>query len=344
MKYKIYTTSKRAWQGMVNSIKKAKKYIYIEMYILDNEIGIYNFIDLLLERARQGVEVVLVLDAYGSSSFRNFNTKRLKEKGIEVLFFSKWLRRTHRKILIIDDRIAFLGGVNFHKQSIDWIDLQVKIDNKSLVKNVLRSFSYTYQMSGGTDKRIIRKRKHSVFSSIKAQFLEHVPGHNIYALEDYYRERIMKAEKSISITTPYFLPPRWLIAILDNAVLRGIRVDIILPRVTDLKLVNRINHLYVRKMKDLGINFYAYKKMNHSKILLVDDKEVLIGSQNLDFFSFRVNVESGVFISDKKLVADLTKLVSKWRDDSSVFNIDNIRVGLRDRIVLVFIRFFYSIL
>jgi cardiolipin synthase A/B len=344
MKYKIYTTSKRAWQGMVNSIKKAKKYIYIEMYILDNEIGIYNFIDVLLERARQGVEVTLVLDAYGSSSFRSFNIKRLKEKGIEVLFFSKWLRRTHRKILIVDDKIAFLGGVNFHKKSVDWIDLQVKIINKVLVKNILRSFAYTYQMSGGKNNRIIRKRKQSIFKSIKAQFLENVPGHNIYGLEDYYRERIMKAEKSIDMTTPYFLPPRWLIAMLDNAVSRGVEVNIILPKKTDLSLVNRVNYLYVKKMNGMGINFYSYKRMNHAKLLLIDDKEVLIGSQNLDFLSFRVNAESGVFISDKSLVKDLVKLVSNWKNDSKYFDVDDSRIGILDRIILVFIRFFYSIL
>jgi len=329
---------------MISSILRAKKYVYIEMYILDNKVQEYNFLDILVGKVKEGLEVILVLDAFGSSKFKSSDIKFLRDGGVEVLFFSKWLRRTHRKILIIDDRIAFLGGVNFHGESMDWIDLQVKVSNKILIKNILRSFAYTYKMSGGKKESILSKRKNSVLKTLKAQFLEHLPSSNVYALEAYYQDKIISAKESITIVTPYFVPPRWLIAMLDNATIRGVKVDIILPMKTDKELLDRINYAYIYRMKDLNINFYAQDRMNHAKILLIDKKEVLIGSQNMDIMSFRLNVESGVFINDEKLIKELSGLISIWKDHSCAFPVKDRKISIFDKIILGFIRLFYSVL
>lgn len=344
MKYKLYTTSRQAWKGMIASILRAKKYIYIEMYILDNKVQEYNFLDILINKVKAGVEVVLVLDAFGSSDFKSSDIKLLRDNGVEILFFSRWLRRTHRKLLIIDDNIAFLGGVNFHGKSMDWIDLQVKVSNKILIKNILRSFSYSYIMSGGKKKHIIEKRKQSILKNLKAQFLEHFPSRNVYTLEAYYQNKIISANKSIKIVTPYFVPPRWLIALLDNAVSRGVLVEILIPLKTDKKFLDRVNYAHIYQIKNLNIKFYAQKEMNHSKILMIDDQEVLIGSQNLDIMSFRMNVESGMFSSNKKLITDLLLIIQKWKDDSCDFPVKIKNINIFDKIILGFIRLFYSIL
>lgn len=344
MKYKLYTTSKSAWRGMVGAILKAKKYVYIEMYILDNKAREYSFLDILINKAKEGVEVVLVLDAFGSSKFKSSDVKFLRDGGVEVLFFSKWLRRTHRKILLIDDGVAFLGGVNFHGASMNWVDLQIKVSKKALIKNILRSFAYTYKMSGGKKENILSKRKNSVLKTLKAQFLEHLPGNNVYALETYYQDKIVLARKSIVIVTPYFVPPRWLVAMLDNAALRGVRVDVLFPLKTDKKILDRINYACIYRMRDSNVNFYAQDRMNHAKILLIDEKEVLIGSQNIDIMSFRVNVESGVFIKDEKLIRELSDLILTWKSYCSKFTIKDGGINIFDRLILVFIRIFYSIL
>lgn len=344
MKYKLYTTSKQAWKGMINSILKAKKYIYMEMYILDNKIQEYDFLKILADKAKEGLEIVLVLDAFGSSEFKSSDIKFLRDNGIEVLFFSKWLRRTHRKILIIDDSTAFIGGVNFHGKSIDWVDLQMRVSGKILIKNILRSFSYSYKMSGGKKEYILEKRRHSILENLKAQFLENLPSHNVYALENYYQDKIISAQKSIKIVTPYFVPPRWLIALLDNAASRGVLVEIIIPLKTDLKFLDRVNYAHIYQVRNLNIKFYAQKEMNHSKILLIDDQDVLIGSQNLDIMSFRVNVESGIFSNNKKLVNDLLLIIEKWKENSCDFPVKNKKINIFDKIILGFIRLFYSIL
>lgn len=344
MRYKLYTRSKHAWKGMIASILKAEKYIYIEMYILDNQMEEYNFLKILSDKAQSGVEIVLVLDSFGSSSLRWSDVKLLRESGVEVLFFSKWLRRTHRKIVVIDDKVAFVGGVNFHGKSVDWADVQLMVGGRFLIKNILRSFAYSYAMSGGKKKEILSKRKQSVFENLKVQFLENLPSKNVYSLEAYYKNKIISAQRSIKIVTPYFVPPRWLLALLDNAASRGVIVEIIIPIKTDKNFLDRVNYAHVYQAKNTGIKFYAQKEMNHSKILMIDDQEVLIGSQNFDIISFRLNVESGVFSKNRKLINDLLVVIRGWRDNSCNFPVKYKKINIFDKAILGITRLFYSIL
>ncbi len=330
---------------MIKEIKKAHKSIYIEMYIfIGDTLESHDFISALKEKSLAGVEVIIVADSFGSSKLKDSIIRDLRSSGVEILFFSYWLRRTHRKILIIDNRITFLGGVNIKKNMIDWLDLQVKIISPRLAKNVLRSFAYTYKMSGGKKENILKNNKRSIFKTIRAQFLEHFPNNNIYSLQVYYQEKLISAQKRIVIITPYFTPPRWLVALLDSAIKRGVVVDIFIPQKTDIKFINRINRAYVNSLSDLKINFYFQNRMNHAKILLIDDQETLIGSQNLDLFSFRLNLESGVFIKDKFLINDLSKVIEKWRRDSVKLEPQRKKISLLNRIIFTVIRIFFSIL
>jgi cardiolipin synthase A/B len=345
MKYKLYTNSKKAWRAMIRDISRARKFIYIEMYIfIDDTSDEYDFVGVLKEKARKGLEVVMVLDFWGSSGLSREVIKELRDSGVELLFFSNWLRRTHRKILIVDEKIFFLGGVNIKKNSIDWIDLQIRIVSPRLSKNIFRSFAYTYEMSGGKNQRILKQRKRSILRTIKAQFLEHWPNYNIYALETYYKEKIISAKKKIIIVTPYLIPPRWLMVLLDNAVKKEVKVEIFIPKVTDIRVLNRINNLYASKLSEIGVKVYAQNKMNHAKILIIDNEETLIGSQNLDLVSFRLSIESGVFIKDKTLIDDLNQIIDNWRKDSKEMVISKKRFLLIDKFLLFLIRFFYSII
>ncbi len=345
MKYKLYTTSKKAWRAMIAEIKKAKKFIYIEMYIfMDDTSKHYDFFGALKERAANGVQVVIVADSFGSYSLSNSAIRDLRQHGIEVLFFSHWLRRTHRKITVIDGQVAFLGGVNIKKNSSNWLDLQIKLGGRLLIKNILRSFANTYKISGGQNKKIWQLCKRSILKTIKIQFLEHLPTRNLYFLQNYYETKIISAQKRIVMVTPYLTPPRWLIALLDTAVKRGVRVEIFIPRDTDIQFLNRINRIYVNQLSDLRINFYVQNKMNHAKLLIIDNGEALVGSQNLDIVSFYLNNESGVSIKDKKLIKDLNNIVNNWKKDSIKFPKIKKKLSFMDRIILGILRLFFSVL
>lgn len=330
---------------MIEKIKKAQKSIYIEMYIFVDDVEApFNFINILKEKAQNGLEVVLVVDSFGSLKLKRTTIKELKKSGVEVLFFSKWLRTTHRKILIVDEKISFLGGVNIKKNSIDWLDLQIKITGPALAKNILKSFAYTYKMSGGKNKYILDKIRKNSLKTIKAQLLEHWPNHKIFALQAYYIEKITLAQKKIIFVTPYFTPPRWLIALLEGAIKRNVEVEIFIPSHADIKLANWVNRAYIKKLSSLKINFYSQNKMNHAKVLIVDNKETLIGSQNLDFLSFNRNIESGVFIKDEKLLQELNEVIDIWRKNSVKVPQGLKSLNFFDKFFIWIIKSFYSIL
>lgn len=316
MKYKLYTTSHTAWDAMIKSIEKAQKSIYLEMYIfLDDTAESHDFFGKLAQKASAGVEVIVVADAFGSKEIKKETLAFLKSSGVEVLFFSHWLRHIHRKILIIDKKIAFMGGVNIGKRFFNWHDLQLKLGGK-VVTRLLKSFAYTYEMAGGKNEKMLLLRKKKLSYSLKYWVIEHLPGRNIYTLKNHYIEKISKAESSIQIATPYFTPPRWLISILDNAIRRGVKVELIVPLHADLPLMDHINYRYMQDVKKIGVDFFLTKTMLHAKLLLIDNREGLIGSQNLDLASFNINSEVGLFFTEKKLISDLERVITKWKRDS----------------------------
>src|SRR4051812_7494659 len=117
MNYRFFNSSVKAWKGMFEAMKGAEKSIYLEMYIFENNIEGFDFFNLLKEKVKKGVTVRVILDYFGSISLGNDAIAELKESGVEVLSLSYLLHRMHRKVIIIDEKIAFIGGVNFHKVS-----------------------------------------------------------------------------------------------------------------------------------------------------------------------------------------------------------------------------------
>jgi cardiolipin synthase len=344
MKYRLYTTSNKAWDGMFKAMAKAARSIYLEMYILvDDTNKTHNFFQLLKDKAKSGVEVVIIADAYGSSSLKAANIKELKEAGVEFIFFSHWLKRTHRKILIIDNRVAFLGGVNIEEKIRDWRDLQIKIEGAA-VKFILKSFANSYRKSGGKRESILRFGFTPLTHKLKSWIMDNWQGTGKkYYLNNYYREKISEAKESVKIVTPYLLPPRWLIAALDDACRRGVKVEIIIPAHTDIPALDKINFLNCCRLAHIGVSFWLTKSMNHAKLMLIDDTEGLVGSQNMDILSFGWNFEVGIFSQQKNLVADLKNIIETWKLEAKPFSNEYRKISWGDKLLIGFLRFFYPI-
>ncbi|MFA5130797.1 MAG: phosphatidylserine/phosphatidylglycerophosphate/cardiolipin synthase family protein [Patescibacteria group bacterium] len=344
MKYKLYTTSQKAWDGMFKTMARAEKSIYMEMYIfLDDTQATHNFLGLLEDKAKAGVEVVVIADSYGSASLHGTAVAALKAAGVEFIFFSHWLRHTHRKILIVDKKVAFIGGVNIKEKIRHWHDLQIKLEGK-IIMPMLKSFAYSYQIMGGKKEAILKYSRLPLVKKIKAWITDSIVGSSrLYDLNNYYKERIGAAKTSIKIVTPYLLPPRWLLVILDDACRRGVNVEIIIPNDTDIKPLNKINYLNSCRLGALGVKFYLMPAMNHAKIMLIDDEEGLIGSQNMDVLSFNLNMEAGVFFRQKDLVNDLKNVFTHWRQESIFFNSADKKIKWYDRILIGFFKLFYPI-
>lgn len=345
MKYRLYTTTQKAWDGMFKGISSAQKSIYIEMYIfLDDTQATHNFLGLLKEKAKAGVEVVIVADAIGSFYLKNSAINDLRANGIEFIYFSRWLRRTHRKIVIIDNKLAFIGGVNIEKKTRHWRDLQVRIDGKVVIP-LLQSFAYVYEDVGGKKESILKYSRLPVIKKIKSWITDTIIGKSLqYNLSNYFKDKIGAAKTSVKIITPYLLPPRRLLVMLDAACLRGVNVEILIPNDTDVKSLNKVNYINACRMAAFGVKFYLMPMMNHAKIMLIDDEEGLIGSQNIDILSFNMNMEVGVFFKQKQAVYDLNKLFEHWKKEAIYFNASEKKITWFDKILLNIMKLFFPIM
>lgn len=344
MKYKFYTTSEKAWDAMLKAISDARKSIYLEMYIFIDNTENYNFFEIVKQKARAGVRVKIIIDSLGSFELKSQAIKEIRASGIELIFFSYWLQRTHKKILAVDEKIAFIGGVNIHKIFRKWNDLQMRFEGQ-IVKSIIRSFARTYRNCGGKDPEILSYTSNKgILSKTKLWILEHWQLRNKRFITQYYRESIRNAKEHIIITTPYLAPPKWLVGELHQAVLKGLDVEIILPKETDFWIMNRVNYFYIFRLHHLGIKFYLQKEMNHSKAMLIDDMEGIVGSQNIDSFSFEYNVEAGAVFRDKDMVRNLREIMDNWKRASNVFESPMNNPLWFDYILAPLIRIFQSII
>jgi cardiolipin synthase len=344
MKYRIYTTSKKAWDAMIKSILGATESIYMEMYIfLGDTNTTHDFLGILKRKAQSGVEVVLIVDAFGSMDLKGEMVTELRAAGVELIFFSHWLRRTHRKFLIVDAQTAFMGGVNIENKIINWRDVQIRLQGR-IVKPILKSFAYAYKMSGGQKTSVLQYNNHSLTKKLKGWLIDNWSNtQHSYYLNNYYKQKIIEAQKSIKLVTPYLLPPRWLLALLDNAVRRGVSVEIILPSQTDLRSLDKINYLNACRLSAMGVKFYFFPGMNHAKLMLVDDEEGVIGSQNLDILSFGFNMEAGIFFRQKNIINELSHLIERWKRESEFFESGLKKISFKDKLLIAIFKIFYPI-
>lgn len=321
MAYKFFTKSEDAWRSMTDAVKTTQKSIYLESFILIEDDLTKDFFSAIEERVRSGVKVKIIVDRVGNFG-GNFFTKNGKDHdGMEVLFFSRILNRNHRKVLIIDENKVFIGGVNISGKYAKWLDLHVMISGKFLIRKILSSFAKVYGLAGGNDASIkkyleskseIRRKK---MYNAKVFLIEHWPFRRRSLLKEYYTDKIGKAGKSIVIVTPYFLPHRWLITLLRSAIVRGVLVEVILPIRTDFALANVANWIFTEELRD-GIKFFFLNEMNHAKVLLIDDEEGMIGSNNIDALSFDNNLEAGIIFKNKNMIGGLKKILADWKKSS----------------------------
>ncbi len=253
------------------------------------------------------------------------------------------MHRSHRKILIVDNKIAFLGGVNIEEKTRNWLDLQIRLSGQ-IIKPIIKSFAYAYKMSGGKKISILKYNDYSFPKIIKSWLADNWSNtQHSYYLDNYYRTKIIEAQKSIKIVTPYLVPPRWLLALLDNAVRRGVEVEIIMPKDTDYQGLNKINYLNTCRLSALGVKCYFLPRMNHAKLMLVDDEEGIIGSQNFDFLSFGFNMEAGIFFRQKDIINSLINLTNKWKRESLLFLPKAQKISRWDSFLIFIFKFFYPI-
>lgn len=325
---------------MISDIAAARYSVYIQMYIFESEGHGERFVAELVAAAKRGARVILLLDSLGSISLPPGVVERLRVAGAEVLFYSFLFQRMHRKILIVDDRVAFVGGVNIAKAFARWRDLQVRVSGHA-VRHMIRSFGRVYSECGGKGKPPVPIGPHpGKTRNLRLGFIEHGAVGKRRVLRRYYTEKLQGAKESIIMVTPYLLPPRWLLAQIHQALLRGVNIEFLIPAVTDHAVARSVNRVYAPILVGLGAKCLVSRDMNHGKAMLIDGREGIIGSQNIDILSFDWNVEAGVFFEQPEMVRELADIIKDWKDESSPFNDSLMPPRWFDGVVRFFLKLF----
>ncbi len=307
MKYKILYNPKKIYASMFRDLKKAKKEILIETYIYGKDKVGRKFREILVKKAKGGIKVKLLIDAWGSSVNKKF-FRELVEVGGEVRFFrgfryvihffSENHERNHRKLLIVDEKISYIGSINLSSASINGEELVLRLEQD--ISHFLRKSFFRFWKNFAV--RAHWRMKKIVYRGF--EIIQDSPKKLFRPSEKSYKRLIKKSKKEILIVTPYFVPSRGMRKVLKAALGREISVKIILPRVSDLKFLDLVRNRYIGGLLKSGAKVYFYPKLIHSKLLIVDDV-FLLGSSNLDYRSFRHQFDINLLGKNKKILKEL---------------------------------------
>lgn len=336
----IYTSGYEFFPALLHEISKAKDHIHITSYIIEDDPLGRLIRDALIEKAHQGVEIRFLYDDVGSWKMKENFFELMREEGIEVhpfmpvrfpAFTSKVNYRDHRKIIVIDGKIGFVGGMNLALRYVKgekgekWRDTHVKITGAA-VYGLQRAFLVDWFYA---DRTLITNRKYYPDTAIKAnnnliQIVTSSPT-NVWAeLEQGYIKVLLSAKRYVYMETPYFLPTEPILFALRTAALSGVDVRLMVPFKMDSKLVQLASQSYLNQIIASGVKVLCYKNgFNHSKLLVSDDNVATIGSANIDFRSFENNFEANAFFYDKTMAERVKNIF--FTDESHCIPLQNIK-------------------
>ncbi len=319
----LLNNGSETFAAIIDEISKAESFIHLEYYIFsDDKIGT-QIQEILIEKAQNGVEVRLIYDDVGSWSLKSSFVQKMRDAGIEVYPFMKvsfpWFTRkvnfrNHRKIVVVDGRIGFVGGINVADRYIEgdpnlgfWRDthLMIKGDAVHLLGVVFQMDWYF--VSGKTFKNVEKYLPPlDKTGNTPVQICSAGPDSDWASIMQAYFSAITKAKEHIYISTPYFMPNESILTAIKTAALSGVDVRIMIPHKSDSTIVYWSTLSYLTEMLEAGVKFYLYEKgFNHSKIIMVDSYFASIGTANMDIRSFEDNFEVSAFIYDNGFAKEL---------------------------------------
>lgn len=334
-----------AFAAMIGDLQRARVSIHIEFYILEADRLGSAILSLLRRRARAGVSVKVLCDAYGSRRLPRRLIDSLRSDGVDIRLDTPIARnplsaavhcRNHRKMVIIDSRTAHLGGINIANRYLDgdsmghWYDEQIRLCGTA-VADLERLFAADWLRVSGEPlplaARAARPLKITA-GGIRMQVGWSEQGLSRSTIADAVAAMIADARVSLHIVTPYFMPPSWLLDSLRRAALSGVRVRLMLPLQCDSRLVCRIVHSYVAECVRAGIGVEMYEGgFLHSKLLVVDSRRVMVGSANLDYRSMEYNREVVAVIDDGHVAREYVGRFERMSEACRCVTADDVESG-----------------
>jgi cardiolipin synthase len=316
----ILTNASDTYEAIMRELEIADNHIHMEYYTIRSDNIGKQFQRLLIKKALQGVKVRLIYDGVGSYELDKQFLAELKEAGVEfrsflppwfALFDKRINYRNHRKIVIVDGKVGFVGGINIGDEYLGhdprmgfWRDTHIRIKGDAayyLQHTFLRDWDF---VSGERLTEAVRYfPPHDCPWHEQVQIISSGPDTNWDGILEMFFAALTSATRRIYITSPYFIPDTSIAIALKTAALSGVDVRVILPGVADSKFVKWASLSYVDELMQAGVRFYQYKQgFVHAKVMIIDRLFATVGTANMDMRSFFSNFELNAVMFDEKTI------------------------------------------
>lgn len=345
----LFFDGKEKFQRLFDDLKKAKETIHVEYYaFIKSDIG-QEFLDILTEKAKQGLEVRLLFDPWGSGGNNRRWFKEFEASGGQVLPFitsknviykTRLNYHLHRKLVIIDGTAGWIGGFNVGDQYVGnskkfgyWRDSHIRVKGTATLLMQERFFQ---DWNASTDRHVkplifmdkyFPADRFNENTNLPIQIVTDGPDSRQEILKDGFIDMIINAKKSVWLQTPYLIPDDPMFTALTIAARSGVDVRIMVPCMPDHPFIFRATQYYSNLLTQFGIKIYTYEKgFMHAKTSIIDEKICSVGSMNHDFRSYSLNFEANAFIYDSKIAHKVKRSFENDMENSTLLTqeiIDN---------------------
>lgn len=318
----IFTDGKEKFDALLKDLKAAKDHIHLLYYIIRHDHLGTQIADILIKKAKEGVEVRMLYDDMGSRSLSRRYIKRLKQAGVHVdAFFPPKIPkvnfkinfRNHRKLAIIDGKVGYIGGFNIGDEYLGknkkfgyWRDTHLRIHGNA-VRNMQTRFILDWNQASRND--ILYEDRFYIGAEagdVGVQIVSSGPDSDWEQIKYGYIKMILSAKEYVYIQTPYFIPDGSLMDALRIAALSGVNITLMIPNKPDHPFVYWATLSHVGELLNAGAHVYIYQNgFLHAKTIIIDGKISSVGTANIDVRSFRLNFEINAFLYDKGIAKQL---------------------------------------
>nr|WP_246850064.1 cardiolipin synthase [Rufibacter roseolus] len=338
---KLLLNGEEKFPEVLQAMREARHHIHLEYYIIEDDVIGNQIKDLLIQKAQEGVQVRFIYDDYGSRSIRKKYVAELRAAGVEafpfhrvrfLLLANRLNYRNHRKIILVDAKIAFVGGINVADRYINhpgeskrlyWRDTHLRIDGPGIY---YLQYLFFCDWNFASGQMLPPHRRYFLTPPLPdghapVQIAASGPDSPMPTILFSLLQAIYLAQEEVLITTPYFIPGEGILQALTVAALGGVKVKLLVPGISDSALVNAAAWSYYDDMLHAGVEIYLYQKgFIHSKTTVIDGTVSMVGTANMDNRSFELNFEVNAVVYDTDLSQQLRGIF--YRDLEHATKID----------------------
>ena len=365
-KQKYFSLGEDMWQSMLVDLQSAEKFIYLEYFIIEQGEFWDSILEILKEKAKNGLDVRVVFDDVGCMNTLPGNyAKQLNKFGIKATPFSRlkgqadneFNNRSHRKIMVIDGKIGYTGGVNIADEYINkiekfghWKDVGIRLEGEA-VYEFTKLFLIDYginlkEMPDNLPNDVLFPSTNITEKGFLVPFGDGpAPIYKRRTSQSLIVDMLSNAKKYAYIMTPYLIIDNDMCLALENAAIKGIDVRIIVPHIPDKKIVFEMTKTFYERLMKAGVKIYEYEKgFVHAKCYLVDDEIGMVGTINMDYRSLVHHFENGVWMYKTDCLKDIKEDMLDTMEKSIYINPENIKVNLFKRFIRSIVRIFAPLL